>query len=64
MERIGIIIVACVALVNLGLIAVIKTLRGRVPDQDSLNILKQRLAKGEITEDEYRHLRDVLNEKN
>ncbi len=64
MERVGIIIVACVALVNLGLIAVAKTLRGRVPDQDNLNILKQRLAKGDLTEDEYRHLRDVLSEKN
>ena len=64
MERVGIIIVACVALVNLGLIAVVKTLRGSAPNQDSLNILKQRLAKGELTEDKYRHLRDVLNEKN
>ncbi len=63
MERVGIIIVACVALVNLGLIAVFKTLRGSAPDQDSLNILKQRLAKGELTEDAYRHLRDVLHEK-
>jgi uncharacterized membrane protein len=61
MERIGIIIVACVALINLGLIALVKTLRGDRPD--SLNILKQRLAKGEITEDEYRRLRDVLAEK-
>ncbi len=64
MEKIGIIIVACVAVINLGLIAVLKTLRGSKSDQDSLNILKQRLAKGELTEDEYRHLRDVLNEKN
>ncbi len=64
MERVGIIIVACVAVINLGLIAVFRTLRGSKPDQDSLNILKQRLAKGELTEDEYRHLRDVLNEKN
>ncbi len=64
MERVGIIIVACVAVINLGLIAVLKTLRGSKPDRDSLNILKQRLAKGELTEDEYRHLRDVLNEQN
>ena len=63
MERVGIIIVASVALINLGLIAVLKTLRGNKPDQDSLHILKQRLAKGELTENEYRHVRDVLNEK-
>ena len=63
MERVGIIIVASVALINLGLIAMLKALRGNHPDKDSLNILRQRLAKGEITEDEYRHLRDILNEK-
>jgi uncharacterized membrane protein len=61
MERVGIIIVASVALINLGLIALAKTFKGDRPD--SLNILKQRLAKGEIIEDEYRRLRDVLAEK-
>ncbi len=63
MERIGIIIVACVALINLGLIALVKTLKGDKSDKDYLSILKQRLAKGEISEDEYRHLCDVLAEK-
>ncbi len=63
MERIGIIIVACVAVINLGVIAVVRILRGHASDQDSLHILKQRLAKGELTEDGYRHLRDVLSEK-
>lgn len=63
MERVGIIIVACVALINLGVIALFRTLRGDKSDKDSLSILKQRLARGEITEDEYRHLRDVLAEK-
>jgi uncharacterized membrane protein len=63
MERIGIIIVASVALINLGLIALVKTLKGDKSDKDSLSILKQRLARGEINEDEYRHLRDVLAEK-
>lgn len=63
MERVGIIIVASVALITLGLISVLKTLRGNKPEYDSLHILKQRLAKGELTENEYRHVRDVLNEK-
>ena len=33
-----------------------RTVRG----EDPLGILRMRLAKGEITEDEFRHLREVL----
>ncbi len=63
MEKIGIIIVGTASVVMLGVVGMLKAIR-QGSTADSVAILKQRLAKGEISEDDYRRLRAVLQEKN
>jgi uncharacterized membrane protein len=61
MDKVGIIIIATTAIISLGINAVLKTLKQN--DRDGLSTLKHRLAKGEVTESEYRQLRALLAEK-
>jgi uncharacterized membrane protein len=61
MEKVGIIIIATAAIVSLGVNAMLKTITGS--ERQGLNTLKLRLAKGELTESQYRQLRAILQEK-
>jgi uncharacterized membrane protein len=63
MERVGIVVVAGIGIVSLAVISAFKTITDGVNDRDSLRTIKQRLAKGEITEQDYYHLRGILREK-
>lgn len=62
-ERIGIVIVAGLGMVSLAVVAIFKVITDGVTDRDGQRLLRQRLAKGEIAESDYRRLRDLLHEK-
>jgi uncharacterized membrane protein len=64
MEKFGIIIISTAAVIMLGIIAIFRMFKPyQNANQQGLAALKLRLAKGELTEEQYRHLKAVITEK-